>query len=67
MLGSIAARHDTSAHAVVLAWVLSRGRNVMAIPGARTAGHARDAAGASDLVLDAEELRSIDEAEFSRT
>lgn len=66
VLAPIAERHGASPHAVVLAWVLSRGDHMIAIPGARTPGHARDAAAAADLVLDPEELKAIDGAEFSR-
>lgn len=61
----IARRHGASAHAVVLAWVLSRSDNVIVIPGARTVEHARDSAGAAELVLAEEDLRAIDQAEFS--
>ena len=61
----IADGHGVSAHAVVLAWVLSRSPGVIAIPGARTVEHARDSAAAADLVLSEEELAAIDAAEFS--
>jgi aryl-alcohol dehydrogenase-like predicted oxidoreductase len=61
----IAERHGISAHAVVLAWVLSRGPNVIVIPGARTVEHAVDSAGAAEVVLEDGELRAIDDAEFS--
>lgn len=61
----IAERHGISAHAVVLAWVLSRGPSVIVIPGARTVEHAVDAAGAAEVVLDDGEMRAIDDAEFS--
>jgi aryl-alcohol dehydrogenase-like predicted oxidoreductase len=63
---SIADRHGTSAHSVVLAWVLARAPNVIAIPGARTVEHALDSAGAAELRLGEEELEEIDAAEFSR-
>lgn len=66
VLGPIARRHGVSVHAVVLAWVLGQGANVIAIPGASTVEHALDSAGAADLVLAEQELKSIDEAEFSR-
>lgn len=64
-LQPIAERHGASPHAVVLAWVLAQYSNVIAIPGARTVRHAEDAAGAADLVLSEEELRTMDEADFS--
>ena len=66
VVARIAARHGTSAHAVVTAWVLAQGESVVAIPGARTEAHARDAAGAAELHLPPEDLQAIDEAEFSR-
>jgi len=55
-----------SAHALVLAWVLAQGPTVIAIPSARKVEHAVDSAGAGDITLSAEDLRRIDEAEFSR-
>jgi len=55
-----------SPHALVLAWVLAQGPTVIAIPSARTVEHAVDAARAADIVLSAEDLRRISEAEFSR-
>ncbi len=60
----IALRRGVSAHAVALAWVLSRSPNVIAIPGARTVEHARDSAVAAPLVLDSQELQVIEQAEF---
>ncbi|KPJ94763.1 MAG: hypothetical protein AMS18_03140, partial [Gemmatimonas sp. SG8_17] len=62
---AIAARHNTSPHAVVLAWVMSKGPNVIVIPGARTVEHAVDSAAAAALTLSDTELQSIDTAEFS--
>ena len=64
--GTIAARHQASAHAVVLAWVLAQGATVIAIPGARTAPHARDSASAAGLTLSAGDLAELDQAAFSR-
>ena len=55
-----------SPHALVLAWVLAQGPTAIAIPSARTAEHAVDSARAADIVLSAEDLRRISEAEFSR-
>jgi len=62
----IARRHNASAHAVVLAWVLEQAPNVVIIPGARTVEHARDSWAAGDLRLDPGEVRDLDEAEFDR-
>ena len=55
-----------SPHAIVTAWVIAQGSTVFAIPGARSAAHARDAATAADLELSAEDLRAIDTAHFNR-
>jgi aryl-alcohol dehydrogenase-like predicted oxidoreductase len=66
VLKEIAAAHGSSAHAVVLAWVRSRGSTVVPIPGARTIEHAVDSARSAELMLDAEELAAIDAAEFDR-
>ncbi len=65
VVAGLAARRGVSAHAVVLAWVLAQSPNVIIIPGARTVQHALDSARAADVVLDEQELRAIDEAEFS--
>lgn len=63
----IAAHHEVSAHAVVLAWVLEQASNVLVIPGARTVEHALDSMTAGELRLEPEELRELDEAQFDRT
>ncbi len=64
-VGALAEERDISPHALVLAWVLAQGSNVIVIPGARTESHARDSATAGDLALDAAARRTIDEAHFS--
>ena len=66
VLEAIARRHAVSVHAVVLAWVLGQGSNVIAIPGSSTVEHAVDSAGAGNLTLADEELQEIADAEFSR-
>jgi aryl-alcohol dehydrogenase-like predicted oxidoreductase len=66
VLESIAGRHGVSAHAVVLAWVLGQGSNVIAIPGSSRVEHAVDSAEAADLSLADEEWQEIADAEFSR-
>jgi aryl-alcohol dehydrogenase-like predicted oxidoreductase len=65
VLQPIAAAHSASPHAVVLAWALARSPNLIVIPGARTVEHVLDSAGSAELELSAEELRAIDEGEFS--
>ncbi len=62
----IARRVGASPHAVCLAWVLSRGPTVIAIPSARQVDHVRDSARAGDLLLSQADLAAIDQAEFSR-
>jgi aryl-alcohol dehydrogenase-like predicted oxidoreductase len=66
VLGPIARRHDISAHAVVLAWVLAQGSTVLVIPSARKVEHALDSIRSAELTLSADELAAIDAAEFSR-
>jgi aryl-alcohol dehydrogenase-like predicted oxidoreductase len=66
LLQDIARQHGASPHAVALAWVRSKGRSVVPIPGARSADHAIDSARAAQLALSAEEAGAIDAAEFSR-
>ena len=61
----IAERRRLSAHVVVLAWVLAQGRSVIVIPSARTVEHTVDSAGASEIELDEQEMRDIEQAEFS--
>lgn len=61
----IGSRLGASAHAVVIAWVLAQGPQVIPIPSARTEAHARDSATAADLQLTTEDLAAIDKAEFS--
>jgi aryl-alcohol dehydrogenase-like predicted oxidoreductase len=66
LLQRIAAAHGRSVHAVVLAWVRSKGPTVVPIPGARTAEHALDSAKSADVVLAPDEIEQIDATEFSR-
>jgi len=66
VVSRIAAAHGCSPQAVVLAWDLAQGPNVIVIPGARRVESALDAIAAGDLQLTAEERAAIDRAEFSR-
>jgi aryl-alcohol dehydrogenase-like predicted oxidoreductase len=66
ILQKLAAKHDCSPHAIVLAWVRSKGKTVVPIPGARTKKHAIDSARAVEVILAAEEIEEIDRIEFSR-
>ena len=67
VLQQIAKAHDTSVHAVTIAWVRAQGETVVPIPAARTIEHAVDSAKAARLVLTEEELRAIDGTEFDRS
>jgi aryl-alcohol dehydrogenase-like predicted oxidoreductase len=66
VLWPIAAAHGASVHAVVIAWVRSKGSTVIPIPAARTVEHAEDSAKAASITLTADEIASIDDSEFSR-
>ena len=57
----IADKHRASPAAVALAWVL-RHDHVFTIPKAASLEHVRANAAAADLVLDAEDLKALDEA-----
>jgi diketogulonate reductase-like aldo/keto reductase len=61
VLAEIAQARGVSAHQVALAFLVRR-ESVVAIPKASRAEHAQDNARAGDLVLEAAELRRIDEA-----
>src|SRR2546430_185946 len=56
----LAAQHGCSPHAVVLAWVRSKGETVVPIPGARSPEHAVDSARSVEVTLTAEEIEEID-------
>jgi len=63
---ALAKRHACSPHAVVLAWVRSKGKTVVPIPGARTPEHVVDSARSSEVTLTEDETEEIDRSEFSR-
>ncbi len=60
-LTGIAAKHGTSTHQVMLAF-LTRAPALFAIPKAASMAHVEDNAGAAELHLDAEDLAAIDRA-----
>jgi aryl-alcohol dehydrogenase-like predicted oxidoreductase len=66
VLKPMAQRLGVSAHALVHAWVLAQSPGVIVIPSARRVEHAVDSVTAGDLVLSAEDVATIDRAEFSR-
>lgn len=67
VLIELARKHDASVHAIVLAWVRSKGATVVPIPAARTVEHAVDSAKSIDVRLSTEELAAIDESDFDRS
>ncbi|HEX6161011.1 MAG TPA: aldo/keto reductase, partial [Thermoanaerobaculia bacterium] len=67
VLLELARKHDASVHAIVLAWVRSKGATVVPIPAARTVEHAVDSAKSIDVRLSTEELAAIDETDFDRS
>jgi aryl-alcohol dehydrogenase-like predicted oxidoreductase len=66
-LVAIGHRVGATPHAVCLAWVLSRGVTVIAIPSARSVEHARDSARAADLSLGPADLEAVTAASFDRS
>jgi aryl-alcohol dehydrogenase-like predicted oxidoreductase len=65
VLAPIVSRLGASAHAVVLAWVMSKSPNVIPIPSARRVDHALNSVAAADLRLSPADLAALDAAEFS--
>jgi aryl-alcohol dehydrogenase-like predicted oxidoreductase len=57
---AIAAKHGATPAQVALAWVLSRGEDIVPIPGTTKAARVDENAGALALVLDADDLRELD-------
>ncbi len=66
VLAPMAQRLGVSAHALVLAWVMSKSPVVIPIPSARRVEHALDSVSAAGLEVPAEDLAEIDGAEFSK-
>ena len=60
VLSDIADRHDTSAHCVTLAWMMSKSEVVLPIPGATRTESIEDSVTALDLELSDAELERID-------
>jgi aryl-alcohol dehydrogenase-like predicted oxidoreductase len=66
VLQKLAAKHQATTHQIALAWVRSKGKTVVPIPGGRDPKHVADSARSADIELGREELAGIDDAEFSR-
>jgi len=58
----VAERHDASPAQVALAWVLSRGPHVVAIPGTKRIRYLEENAAAADLELTRADLDELDAA-----
>ncbi len=65
VVAPMAERLGTSAHAVVTAWGLAQGPNVLSIPAARTVEHAVDAISSAAIELTDADLAAIGAAQFS--
>jgi aryl-alcohol dehydrogenase-like predicted oxidoreductase len=61
-LEAIARAKGCSPPQLALAWVLAKGSNIVAIPGAKRRHHLEENAGASDVVLSAQDVAALDEA-----
>lgn len=59
---AVAARHDSSAAQVALAWLLAQGPDIVPIPGTKRRATMADSVAAADLVLTAEDLCALDAA-----
>ncbi|MFI0720856.1 oxidoreductase [Streptomyces sp. NPDC021224] len=59
-LDAVAARRDTTATAVALAWLLARSPNIALIPGTSSVAHLRANACGAALALTAEDLAELD-------
>ncbi|MGC9258816.1 MAG: aldo/keto reductase [Phycisphaerae bacterium] len=59
LLGRMAAAHQVSVYQVVLAWLLSKGPQVIPIPGASRPQSIEDSAQAAQLQLKPEELAAL--------
>jgi aryl-alcohol dehydrogenase-like predicted oxidoreductase len=58
---AVARRHDVTAAQIALAWVLSRGDNVVPIPGTTRPERLEENAAAADLLLDLDDLADLDD------
>ncbi len=60
LLSHLAEKHGVSPYQVVLAWFLSKGEHIIPIPGATKVASIRSSMAAVDLVLEPEDIQSID-------
>ncbi|MFE3030570.1 aldo/keto reductase [Streptomyces canus] len=61
-LRKIAERKGVTVAQIAIAWVLSRGEDIVPLVGARTRERLTESLGALDVVLDADDLRAIEDA-----
>jgi aryl-alcohol dehydrogenase-like predicted oxidoreductase len=61
-VAAVAARHDSTAPPVALAWLLALAPNVLLIPGTRTCTHLAENLGACGLWLEDRDIASLDAA-----
>ncbi|WP_323110037.1 aldo/keto reductase [Klebsiella quasipneumoniae] len=59
-LQQVAGRYDATLAQMALAWVMSKGEDIVPIPGARKINHLRDNATAADIMLSPEDILTID-------
>ncbi len=61
-LNEIAAKHDVSVAQIAIAWVLSRGEDIVPLVGARRRDRLEEALGALELELSDEDLAAVEDA-----
>ncbi|HCA9779974.1 TPA: aldo/keto reductase [Klebsiella quasipneumoniae subsp. similipneumoniae] len=59
-LQQVAGRYDATLAQMALAWVMSKGEDIVPIPGARKINHLRDNTAAADIMLSPEDILTID-------
>ncbi|HHO0363172.1 TPA: aldo/keto reductase [Klebsiella quasipneumoniae] len=59
-LQQVAGRYDATLAQMALAWVMSKGEDIVPIPGARKINHLHDNAAAADIMLSPEDILTID-------
>ncbi|EMR21139.1 aldo/keto reductase [Klebsiella quasipneumoniae] len=59
-LQQVAGRYDATLAQMALAWVMSKGEDIVPIPGARKINHLCDNAAAADIMLSPEDILTID-------
>jgi aryl-alcohol dehydrogenase-like predicted oxidoreductase len=67
VLQELASKYGRSVHAIVIAWVRTKGKTVVPIPAARTIEHALDSAKSAEITLSADDIAAIDAADFDVT